>query len=167
MSLDTKISLRLIATLTKAADLISAGLSAPLNISESFNLTDGVALGNADLLMFDTISLSGTTPNNLDFAPFTDIFGVSKTFVKIKALYLAARAANTQAIIVGNHATTPFIGPFGADGSSEHYLRAGAYYLALDPVGWTVTPTTGDILALTGAGAGTHVLDIVAVGTSA
>lgn len=166
MTLTTRASLRIDATYTTVADLISGGLSAPAAVNETLNLADGTALGMADLVYFDSASLSGTTPLNLDLAPFTDIFGVSRTFVKVKLLYLKAAAANTQTVLVGN-GTNPFIGPFGAAGASIINLEAGSRFYKDNPAGWAVTPTTGDILKLVGAGAGTHLVDIVIIGTSA
>jgi hypothetical protein len=161
-----KAELKIVATLSKTDSLIQSGLSAPLNINESFNLTDGIALGQVDRLYYARLTLSGTTPTNLDLTALTDAFGAAVLLAKARILYFKALAANTQTVNIGN-GTNPFIGPFGAAGASIVSLEAGARRYFDNPAGWAVTPSTGMILKLVGAGAGTHLVDIVILGTSA
>lgn len=171
MSLETVAKLSLTATLTKAVDLITAGLSAPLQVNLTQTLHDGFAAGQADRIYWKSRTLALSTSEDLDLAgnaTFLDPFGVAITFVKIKGLYFFAYAANTNTLIVGN-GTNPFIGPFGAAGASEQRIPPSGFYCATHPTtGWTVTAATGDIIKVLNGGAGTPVTyDVVIWGTSA
>ncbi len=169
MALTTSVNLRINASLTKTIDLISAGLTAPLAVNETISFATGTATTLADLLWFDQRTLAASATESLDLAGvLTDAFGASLTFVKIKGLYVKAAAANVNSVILGN-GTNPFIGPFGAAGASEQYVVPGGMYLNVHPTtGWTVTPTTGDILKVANSAAGTAVTYDVAIwGTSA
>jgi hypothetical protein len=130
-------------------------------------LPQGTAAGQADIVFCDTRSLATNTSESLDLAGgVTDVFGVTRTFVKVKALRIKAASTNTTTLVIGN-GTNPFVGPFGS-GSHTLSLAPGAEILLSNPVdGWTVTAGTGDILKITNPAGATASFDLDIAGTSA
>lgn len=109
----------------------------------------GTGSGQADLMFSDYRPLVNATPDNLDLAAsLTDAFGNVLTFAKIKAIIIESDAANTVDITVGNHATAAFIGPFGAATHTAAVRPGGLLVFVAPQTGWTVTPTTADLLKI-------------------
>lgn len=177
MPLTSRITAQLQAThtgTTPTGALLTAATAAgvgAINVSRDVSLADGNTTGTADRLYQAqrTIAASGT--DDLDLAGvLTDIFGTTITFVRIKALYIAAAAGNTNNVVVGAAASNQWATLLNTTGTIQ--LRPGAACLfvagSADPTCWTVTAATGDILRLTnGAGGSTVTYDIAIVGASA
>lgn len=169
MSLTSSLSMAVSASQAVAADLGSASRVA--NVRRAVALATGTGAGAADLVFSDrrTIAASGT--ENLDLAgTLVDSFGATITFVKVKGIYIAASAANTNSVVVGAAGTNPWIGLLNATGTVT--LRPGAALMAMagqaDATGMGVVAATGDLLKVTNSGSGTGVdYDVVIIGTSA
>lgn len=169
MSLTSTLSMAVGATQAVAADLGSASRVA--NVRRAVALATGTAAGQADLAFSDrrTIAASGT--ENLDLAgTLVDSFGTTVTFVKVKGIYIAASAANTNSVIVGAAATNPWIGLLNATATVT--LRPGAAFMAMagqaDATAMGVVAATGDLLKVANSSSGTGVdYDVVIIGTSA
>ena len=132
-------------------------------------LAPGTATGRADRLFSDTRTIAASGTENLDLAgTLTDPFGATLTFVKVKAIYIKAAAANTNNVCVGGHATAAFTGPF-SDVTDIICIPPGGVLMLVHPgAGWTVTATTGDMLKVTNSSSGTGVTyDVLILGTSA
>ncbi len=131
-------------------------------------MASGTAAGLADLVFADTRSIAASSNEELDLAGSLAMLGETLTFVKIKAIYIKAAAANGGNIIVGGASSNAFTGPF-ADATDKIEIPAGGFVMLAAPVaGWAVTAGTGDLLKVenddSGA-AGSY--NIAIVGTSA
>lgn len=155
------------ATQTNALDLTTGTF--PTTVRKIMSLTGGTGAGKADKMWSDRRTLAASGTEDLDLAGvLTDITGAAITFARIKGLYIAADAANTNNVVVGA-GTAPWIGLLGATHTVT--LRPGAFFAvgtgAADATGYVVTPTTADILKITNSAGTTGVnYDVVIIGTS-
>lgn len=165
---DTAISLAVKAVLSYAGDLASA--RSELAKTWSVSLANGTGALQADKIYSDHNQLAASATLDVDLAgSLTDILGQALTFVKVKAILLAAASGNTNDVVLGAAATNTFTGPFGG---ATHTVRArpGGFIglVCSDATGWAVTAGTGDLLRVANSGAGTTVdYDLVIIGTSA
>lgn len=164
---DTSVALTVKGTLTNSLDLKT--VTAALNFGRSISLANGTGAGQADKMWDDTRTIAASTSDDLDLAGvLADAFGALVTFVKVKALIVAAAAGNTNNVVIGNHPTAGFLGPLGAAAHTIAVPPGQLFAVTFGTSGWTVTPTTADILRITNGGAGTSVdYSIVIIGTSA
>lgn len=130
-------------------------------------LTQGTTTQKADKVYAaqPTIAASGST--NYDLAGvLTDPFGVTLTFVKVKAIYIKASASNTNSVCYGGASANAFLGPF-SDATDIQCVPPGGIALVTAPAaGWTVTAATADILKVANSGGTTGVtFDFIIVGT--
>jgi hypothetical protein len=100
----------------------------------------------------------------------TDVYGAVITFARIKGLFVAASASNTNNVVIGA-GTNPWATLFTATGTVTLKPGAACGFFAGsgDAVGWPVTAATGDILKVANSGAGSTSVtyDVVIVGCSA
>lgn len=132
--------------------------------------TNGTAVGQADRIFTDTRTLAASANEDLDLAGvLLDAFGATVTFARVKALVVAADAANTNNVVVGNAAANGFISWVGAATHTVTVRPGGVLALvAPDVTAYTVTAATADLLRITNSGAGTSVTySIVLIGASA
>lgn len=154
---------------TKALDLTAAEDS--LAFRRAVQLTDGTTAGKADRVFHDRRTLAASASEDLDLAGgLTDAFGQALTFVRVKGLFIAAAAANTNNVVIGNAASNAWAALLGAAGTVT--LRPGACLGVMtgqtDPTAYAVTAGTGDQLKVANSAGGTGVTyDVVIVGTSA
>jgi hypothetical protein len=167
MALTTALRLTLTATLTKAYDLVTP--SSPLSYIFNDDLGTGVGADQGDRIWNDerTLALSATEDLDLSGA-LLDPLGDAVVFARIKALIVAADAANTNTVDVGA-GTAGLVGWIGNVNDVVKVRPGGLLLLwAPDATGYPVTPTTADILKITNGGAGTPVTyRIILIGTSA
>lgn len=166
--LNTSLLVRLLSTPTRSIDLQTG--EAPLNFQRGFNLASGTSNGQADLLFSDrrTIAASGT--DDLDLAgSLQDAFGQTITFARVKAIMVAADAANTNDVVVGASATNTFVGPFGSATHTIKVQPGNAFSIgAIGATAWPVTATTADLLRVANSAGGTSVTyEIAILGASA
>lgn len=96
----------------------------------------------------DQRTLNNTT-ENLDLAGvLTNAFGLVVTFTKVRIWYIK-NTSPTSNIVVGAHATAPWVGFLNAEGTIT--LRPGAELLLTDPTvtAGAVVAGTGDMLKVT------------------
>lgn len=136
--------------------------------TKTVTLTHGTGAGQADRQFTDVRTLAASTSESLDLAgALVNALGGTSVFAKVKMLRIKAAEGNTNSVVVGN-GSTPFIGPFGSDGSAEIVLPPGAVAQFYNPAGWAVAAGTGDLLKIANGGSGTSVTyEIEIVGTSA
>lgn len=127
----------------------------------------GAASGQADKLFSDERTLAASATENLDLAgSLVDPLGGTLTFAKVKAIIVYAAAANTNSVCVGAAASNTFTGPF-LDATDAICVKPGGMLVISDPVGWTVTASTGDILKVTNSSSGTGVTyKVIVLGAS-
>jgi len=168
MALDTRFELKVLANPTSPLDLATIG--APLNISKVIALLSGVGSGQADKIFADTRTVAASTTDSLDVATgggLTDLLGVALALVKVKAIYIAAAAANTNNVVWTRPAANG-VPLFSAAGDALPILPGGVELWIAPGAGVTVTAATADLIDMVNSGAGTSVTyDIVIVGTSA
>lgn len=168
MTLSTTLAIAAFAEQTNALDLGSARF--PARLQRKVSLTDGAAAGQANRVFSDRRTLAASGAEDLDLAGvLLDAFGATITFARIKGLYIAAAAANTNNVVIGADATNPWATLLNATGTVT--LRPGASFAAFagaaDGTGYAVTAGTGDLLQVANSGAGSSVeYDIFVVGAA-
>jgi hypothetical protein len=168
MALTTDISLAIMMALTKALDL-SVSPEARPNIKKAIALATGTGANQADKAWFDQRTIAASATDTLDLAgTLTDALGDALTFARIKALYVAAAAGNTNNVNVVRPASNG-VPLFLAAGDGIPVRPGGVFFwVAPDVTGVAVTAGTGDLVDLINSGAGTSVTaDIVIIGASA
>ena len=169
MSLSSSLSVAVTATQTAALDLATG--SVPLAIRRAVNLSSGTAAGQADRMWSDRRTLAASGAEDLDLAGvLTDAFGATITLARVKGLYVAAAAANTNNVVVGNASSNGWATALNATGTVT--LRPGAVLCLMagqaDATGYAVTASTGDLLHIANSAAGSAVTyDVVVIGASA
>lgn len=168
MALTSRISVALNGLQTATPDLASA--QSNVGVERTYSFLDGVLAGQANRVWKDAGLIAASSNTDIDLAgTLTDDFGATVTFARIKALVIAAAAANTNNVVVGAAASTPWTALLGATHTIT--LRPGAW-IALgagtaDLTGYAVTAGAGDVLRLANSGAGTGVnYDIAIIGCS-
>lgn len=167
MTLKLSVLASIAGYVTKDSDLSSA--KAPLKLNKNIEFLTGVAAGKANLVFADTRTLAASATEDLDLAgSLTDLFGAVLTFARIKAILVAAAAANTNDVVVGGTGSNQFVGPFGAATHTQKVSPGGVLLLANpSAAGWPVTASTADLLKVANSAAGTSVTyDIVIVGAA-
>jgi len=169
VALVTSLSVGLLATLTK-----TPGLTVPASqavVSRLINLLSGTAAGQADRMYAGTRTLTASSTEDLDLAGgLTDEFAATITFARVKAIWIAAAAANTNNVLVGGAASNQWATFFNTTGVVT--LRPDAFLLGGcgkgDATGYAVTAGTGDLLKVANSAGGTSVsYDLIVVGASA
>lgn len=170
MTLSTRINLNAAFSVRTAADLgADSGTRA---LSVALSLTNGTAVGQADLVFTDTRTLAASTAEDLDLAgALVGPLGAAQVFARVKALVVVADAGNTNNVMVGGDAAAAWATWVG-DVTDVVRLRPGATLALLagdaDATGYAVTATTADLLQIANSGAGTSVTySIAIVGCSA
>lgn len=169
MALTSSISVSANADLT-APGLLATG-DVPLAVRTALQLSTGTAAGQADRVYQGRRTLAASTAEDLDLAGvLLDTFGSAITFVRVKGLYIAAAAANTNNVVIGAAGANSWATLLNATGTIT--LRPGAFVGVgtgvADAVCYGVTAATGDLLHIANSGAGTSVqYDVVIIGASA
>lgn len=166
MAVSANITLNILPTLTKAADLITGGLVAAPNITKSIPLTTGTGAGQVDLMYAKHHDVVAGSPVILDCVgtSLLNPLGDPIAMVKLKLAYFFAAAANAGNIeILGGSNPIPAI---VKDVSDIIVLGNGAIEFFYDPDGITLVAATGDLLKLLSS-AGTNGVDVLLLGTSA
>ena len=131
-------------------------------------LDNGTGSNQADVVFSETRTLAASATFDLDLnGSLVNPLKDAAVFLKVKAIAIKARAANTNNVVLGAAAANGFVGPFGASTHTVSIPPGGEMVLVAPVSGWTVTPATGDLLRTANSGAGTAVTyDIVIIGTS-
>lgn len=161
----TSVQLSVLGTLLSSLDLATG--STPLTKGFSKSLTNGTGTDQINEMWHAKRVLAASASENLDLAGgLTDAYGNILTFTKIKLIVIIADAGNTNDVVIGNHATAAFVGPFGA---ATHTIKVSPGQLMVISnfgAGWTVTPTTADMIkVLNSAGGSSVTYDVVIFGT--
>lgn len=148
------------------ADLTSASASIAQILSTE--LANGTEAEQMDLVFADTVTdlaAEGVQSYNLD--ALTDpVTGGAVAFVRIRAIVIYSKAAGNKALTIGGVANA-FKGWFGDAADTEILQPLGLCCHVAPGAGWTVTPATGDILAITNAAGGASSFDVYILGASA
>lgn len=171
MALSTAVRVGVSAKQSSTLDLGIAEANITKNIAIS--LASGTAAGQADRIFSDTRTINASSNDDLDLAggSLTDAFGAALSFAKVKGIYVAAAAGNTNNVIVGGAASAQLANWVG-DVTDKVVVRPGGVVLLAcgdgDLNAYGVTATTADVLRVANSGAGTSVIyDIIVWGTSA
>jgi hypothetical protein len=168
MPLDANVTVAVSGQHTTLLDLGPAAF--PIALARAYATTNGTGLGQADRVFTDIRTLTASSTEDLDLAGvLTDAFGATITFARIKTLLVAADAANTNNVIVGNAATNGFISWVGGALHTVTVRPGGVLLLAAaDATAYTVTAATADLLRIGNSAGGTSVTyTIVLIGASA
>lgn len=135
--------------------------------TKDFQFASGTGTGLADIAFSDHRTLASNTSENLDMSgALLDAFGQTIAAVHVKAIEVHADEANTTNITVGGAASNAFVGPFN-DPTDAIVLKPGDRFVVCSSVGWTVTPSTGDILKVANAAGASALYRIKIIAASA
>lgn len=153
---------------TNVLDLLTA--TAPFSFTKTFTFTDGAGANMVNQVWSDTRTLGASATEDLDLTgtALTNSFGVAVAFARIKGLYIAAAAANTNNVLMEPASANGWIGFLKAAGD-QMILRPGAAmcFFAPDATGYATTAGTGDLLTLTNSAGSTGVTyDIFIIGAT-
>jgi hypothetical protein len=169
MALNSIVEFSIDTTLTGSADF--GAPSSRISYQKRVELLTGTAAAQADMVWSDQRTVAQAANEDLDFAgALTNVFGVSQTFVKIKAVAIYSAAANTLNLTVSRPATTGINGMFDTDGDSIKVYPGGWFFwfAGTGNNGATVIATTDDVLNIAASAvSGSAVYDIIVIGTSA
>jgi len=168
MALSTELYLKLTATLTGTADLVTP--SAPLTLANFTTLTSGTGDHAADMMWSDTRTLSASATEDLDLAgSLSPHVGTGTlTFARIKLLYFAAASGNTNNVNITRPASNGVPWMLAA-GDGFPLVPDGKFvWVAPNAAGIAVTASTGDLITVTNSAGSTSVTyDVVIIGASA
>ncbi len=162
-SITAKVNLSVVAELANSLDVGS--VTYPVSYGANYLFTDGTGADNAKEMWTDTRTLTASAAENLDLAGvLTDVFGNTLTFTKIKAIIVKADSANTNDVVIGNHATAAFFPMFGA-ATHTCLVKPGGMvaFVAPNATGYAVTATTADMLTMTNSAGSTSVIYTIIV----
>lgn len=164
-TLNGQLELNVLFDLINALDL-GVEAKAPLQKRIAIPLTNGAGLNQASMIFFDERTLGGGATENLDLAGvLVDALGQVQTFAKVKALIFFNLATSLDALVIGNHATAAFLGPFGAAAHTVQVPIGGmAVFVAPTAAGWTVTATTADMIKVLNGAGGSSTYQVVIIG---
>lgn len=138
-------------------------------IEKLVSLTSGTGANQADLAFVDRRTLAASATEDLDLAgSLTDAFGSSITMAEVVAVYVAADAANTNNVIVGD-ATAP-VPLFGGVNPTFSVKPGGFFFVAAPNASGLFTVgagSTDDIKVANSAGSSSVTYDVVIIGRSA
>ena len=137
--------------------------------TNSWTIAAGTGADQADLAFVDQRTLAASTGESLDLngGGLTDPYGQTLVFVKLKAIYFSAAAANGDTMSFGG--VSNHVPVFGAV-ADFIYVRAGGLFVwtAPDVTGIAVSAGTGDLIRVLNNDSGaTATYDIILIGTSA
>lgn len=139
-------------------------LSAMIDKIIQFQTGSG-ALGRADMFYHAERQLAASASENLDLTgALSGPLGGTVTQAEVMALIIAASEDNANNVRFGPAAANGFLGPFNAAADRLNIEPGQAVFLT-SVNGWPVVAGTGDLLALTNAGAGSVVdYEIIIIG---
>lgn len=166
MPLTTTISATMAIDLTGNATVGGAIPALSKGKTADIVLSDGSGSGQANKVYLATRTVATAANDDLDLAGvLADPFGVTLTFATVKAIIIRADPENTTNLTVGGAPSNPFVGPFGAATHTLQVRPGGALEFVAPQTGWTVTPSTGDILRIANAAGASANYTIEIVGT--
>lgn len=169
MALSSTLAVAAFTELSQAAGLGTSRV--PAGLSRSVTLGSGTGAGKADKVYQARRTIAASGSEDLDLAGvLLDAFGSPITFVKIKGLFVAAAAGNTNNVVLGNATSNAWATLLNATGTVT--LRPGAAlgFIAgtAEAAAYSVTASTGDVLKVANSAGGSSVsYDICIVGASA
>jgi hypothetical protein len=147
----------------------TATLAPAGSYSTALASTLAAGAGLCDRGWWSTRTLTASSNENIDFAgTLTDPFGAIVTFARIKALIIAADAANTNNVVIGGGSTTLVL--FGATTHTTP-VRPGGVVMWMtgtaDATGYVVASGSADLLQIANSAGSTSVsYTIIALGVS-
>jgi hypothetical protein len=159
MPLSLDVNLVINTVLTKPNDLSSIA-RVPLDFVYEKSLFDPTV----DVAWWDTRSLGATTEEELNVTSgLTDVFGIPIELASIFALAVVASLDNLGSLELGG--ATNNIDAFDSD-SIVFVPPGGSVFLSAPVAGWTVVPTTADVIKVRNSAADEATYNIVVVGKS-
>ncbi len=164
-TLTTDIRFSLTAQYVDSADLNPNRGALPLTVEDA--LESGTTANKADLLWWDTRTLTSAS-EDLDLAgSLVDVFDNVLTFVKIIGIYIKNQSTTaTESLAVGGAAANQFINWVGNSSDILNVGPDGILWVWSPVDGYAVTADSGDKLKID-SGSDTITYDIILIGRSA
>jgi len=164
-TLRTTVTLEVTGLLEETVGLASS--SAPSVVRSTITLSNGTGTSQSDVVWSDRRTVAASTTEDLDLAGggLTDAFGTAFAPAQVKVLVVKASGDNTNDVVVGGDSNSV---PFLSSATATQSVKPGGLLVIVAPgTGFTVTPSTGDVLQVANGGAGSTVTyDVLVVGTS-
>lgn len=136
-----------------------------IDFDKVIQLLDGSGAGKSTKAYAASRTIAGSGSDALDLAGvLVDAFGSVLTFTKVRAVAVAASAANAGTLKMG--AGTAPMGSFFGAGTERLVIRPGGFILlaAPDATAYAVTASTADTLTISNDSASLSAYDIVIIG---
>jgi hypothetical protein len=161
-----KIGIQLSGDYPKAVGTLSLG-DMPAAYNKFFSILNGTGAGKANAIFMQTFTIAPSgSPNSHDLnGVLTDVYGDVINFTKVKALLVAAAAANADNVLVGGAASDAASAFFG-DPSDILVVHPGGLILLIATDGYIIIPSTADILKIADAAAAGVTYDLLVIGES-
>jgi hypothetical protein len=147
---------------SKAIEVFASQLAKSWTIAHA----NGSGAGQAAVQWSDTRMLAGGAADNLNLngGALTDALGNLLTITKVKGIILFSYAANTTNLTIGGVANS-LASIFGL-ATQSLTLQPGELLVKLTPsaAGYTVTPATANLLAVTNAAGASAQYDVIVIG---
>lgn len=161
------------STLTAAIALQLSGLLAGsatledvksrINAAARLEWSNGTGTGQAAIEWSSRRTLASNTNESIDLVgALTDALGGSVAPTKLKMLLILSDAANTTDLTIGN--VTNGVVAFLGVATNYVIVKAGGMFLIADPVGFTLTAATADLLKVANAAGAAATYDIFVIG---
>lgn len=170
-TLSTTIDCSLRWALASDTPTLSPNITDASRVDFSKSIANGTAVNLADLVWYDSRTLTAAANDDLDLTALTrTIFGttVSVNMAKVKAIIVVVTTTTTAyRLRFDSSVANGFTGHTGASATSKIEVGADSAYLGMNKVdGWAVSGTT-KILRINNPSAGTVAYKIAIIGTSA
>lgn len=168
MGLNARVAAGIQGVFSAAIPGSAEGAEARLNFGVPLEFLDGITAGRADTIHGQRAVINASSNLDLDLSgTLANMFGGPAVFAKVCAIFVR-HVAGPNAVVIGNAAAAPFVGPFGAAAHTIAVAPTGEMVIGrTDLAGWPVVNAASDILRFANAAGGAITVDIVIIGRSA
>lgn len=154
-----------------ASKVITPAFTAVIPVKKTFpwTIVNGIGVGQANEFYFAERTLASGVAEDLDFSgPLLDLFGDAFVLVKLKAIIIGNKAANTTNLTVSRPAANG-VALFGAASDALAIIPPGYAFLYMNgsAAGLAVTAGTADLVNIANSAGASAIYDVVGIGTDA
>lgn len=145
-----------------------SGAVQSVGVTRRLRMTDGAASGAADKVYAARVTIAAGAAQDLDLASaLLDAVGNASAFAEVRALLVAADAANAADVRIGAAPSSPFSAPF-ADAGDALVAKPGSFSVLAAPGDgqWPVTEAAGVLRLANPDGASAVSCVLIVVGAS-
>lgn len=129
-----------------AVETLTVGLGSapvPSAIAQALSFTNGTGANNVNKVFSKSATAAASTPDTYTLSALTDDLGRTVAFSKVRVLIVInLETTDGHDLTVGNAATNPWVGPFGA-GTNTVSIGAGGFLVLVAPLATAYAVTSG------------------------